>query len=224
MRQNKKHELFGVIYHFTNALRNPRLKFKFIALIVALCINAICVGQSTDDQSDTLQALKSIEDLSFMEGNWSGTGWIMIARERKTFVQTESIEARPFENILVVEGLGYDDDSSLIEKRIIHSAFGVISFNEEIGCLTMLSFSTTGGKMENEIVLTGDKKLEWSFKNENGMEIRFREDFSKEGYWLEVGEYSFDGGEEWVPFFEMTLKRICTKCTDDSNKKKETND
>ncbi|WP_347924303.1 hypothetical protein [Pontimicrobium sp. SW4] len=70
----------------------------------------------------------------------------------------------------------------------------------------MLSFSSAGDKMENELKLIGDKKLEWSFKDKNGGAIRFREDFSEDGVWLEQGDYSF-GGIKWFPFFQMKLKK-----------------
>lgn len=149
----------------------------------------------------------SIEDLNFMIGIWKGDGWIQSQSGRKEFTQTESIRPKVEGKLLVVDGLGYGKGSPEEEARIIHNAYGVISFNEELQQLTMLSFATTGGKMENEIRITGEKMLEWSFKDERGGSIRFSEDFSEEGFWKEKGEYSPDGGKTWYQFFQMELKR-----------------
>ena len=150
----------------------------------------------------------SIEDLNFMIGMWKGEGWIQSQSGRKEFTQTESIRPKVEGKLLVVDGLGYGKGSPEEEARVIHNAYGVISFNEELQQLTMLSFATTGGKMENEMRITGEKTLEWSFKDERGGTIRFSEDFSHEGIWQEKGEYSPDGGKSWYQFFQMELKRV----------------
>lgn len=152
-------------------------------------------------------SLQSIEQLSFMQGTWEGSGWIMKGRERKEFEQNEIIKPRVDNSILVIDGIGYDKESLNSERKIIHNAFGVISYNKELSAMTMLSFSTAGKKMENKLTLIGEKQLEWSFKDERGGTIRFREDFSKEGLWIENGEYSPDD-VNWFPFFKMTLKKV----------------
>lgn len=142
-----------------------------------------------------------------MIGMWKGEGWIQGQEGRKEFTQTESIQPKVEGKVLVIDGIGYGKGSPEDEARIVHNAFGVISFNEELQQLTMLSFATTGGKMENEMRITGEKTLEWSFKDERGGTIRFSEDFTQEGFWKEKGEYSPDGGKTWYQFFQMELKR-----------------
>lgn len=149
----------------------------------------------------------SIDDLNFMIGMWKGEGWIQSQSGRKEFSQTESIRPKVEGKLLVIDGIGYGKGSPEEEARVIHNAFGVISFNEELQQLTMLSFATTGGKMENEMRITGEKTLEWSFKDERGGTIRFSEDFTQEGFWKEKGEYSPDGGKTWYQFFQMELER-----------------
>jgi len=72
--------------------------------------------------------------------------------------------------------------------------------------ITMLSYSSTGGKMENTLTIIGDKKLECSFRDERGGTVRFREDFSVANTWTEKGDYSMDR-ENWFPFFVMTFKK-----------------
>jgi hypothetical protein len=176
-------------------------------ITISLYILFFFIGASGQAQNTfTTDSLKTIEQLSFMKGTWKGNGWMMINRERKKFTQNETISSRVDDKILVIDGIGHEDDSTQVTKKVIHNAFGVISYNEDKGLMTMLSISSTGGKMENELKLIGDKKLEWSFKDAKGGTIRFREDFSEEGIWLEVGDYSFDG-EKWFPFFQMRLEK-----------------
>jgi len=183
------------------------MKTKLITLSMSILFSIISFAQSTNENPDTLGVINTIEQLSFMKGTWKGNGWIMMGRERKTFIQTETISPRVDGKLLIVDGVGYDADSTLSAPKIIHNAFGVISFNQEMNSITMLSYSSTGGKMENKIIFTGEKTIEWSFMSENGATIRFREDFSDEGYWIETGEYSTNG-VEWFPFFKMTLERV----------------
>ena len=171
-----------------------------IAIYIYISFLSIsCLGQDTKLQD----SLKTIEQLEFMKGTWSGEGWIYKNRERKEFTQTETISSKVDNTLLVIDGIGYSKDN---RDKVIHDAFGVISYNQEKKSITMVSFSSTGGKMENKIKLIDDKKLAWSFKDERGGTIRFHEDFSEEGVWIENGEYSPDG-QKWFPFFHMRLEK-----------------
>jgi len=69
----------------------------------------------------------------------------------------------------------------------------------------MRSYSTTGDTMYTELVQLDERKIQWSFTTARG-QVRFTEDFSKDGTWTELGEFSMDG-ENWFTFFEMELKR-----------------
>ncbi|WP_178988550.1 hypothetical protein [Winogradskyella schleiferi] len=178
------------------------MKTTILMLCLLIAFNSIA---QSDNHTDSLN-LKTVDDLAFMKGTWKGDGWIMMNRERKEFTQTETIDSRVDNTILVIDGIGIAKDSSAVEPKVVHNAFGVISYNETLKSITMLSFSSTGGKMENEMRLIGDMKLEWSFKDERGGTVRFREDFSENGLWIEKGDYSFDGNQ-WFPFFEMRLER-----------------
>ena len=148
----------------------------------------------------------SLEPYMFLVGEWKGEGWIMQGRERKEFTQTETIVPKVESSILVIDGIGYAKGEDSEEKRIIHNAFGVISYNRELETFTMLSYSAINGKMETPLELIEENKMQWSFQDERGGTIRFSEDYS-DGVWKETGHYSPDG-EKWFPFFEMTLKRV----------------
>jgi len=169
-------------------------------ILIILYISFFCfVGFA---QETTIQdSLIKIDQLDFMKGTWKGEGWIYINRQKKEFTQTETIRSKVDNTILVIDGLGHDKED---KTKVIHNAYGVISYSVEKKGITMISFASTGGKMENQMHLVGDKKLEWSFKDERGGTIRFQEDFSEDGVWIEKGEYSYNG-EKWFPFFEMRL-------------------
>ncbi len=154
-----------------------------------------------------IDTVYSIRQLDFMLGNWEGEGWIYINRERKTFIQYEEIVPKADSSIMVVNGKGYAKEAGVITDRVIHDAFGVISPNTAAGYgVTMLSFSTASGRLENQMYLIEEKKVQWSFQDERGGTIRFTEDFSQDGQWIENGEYSMDG-KQWFPFFKMELHR-----------------
>ena len=175
------------------------------SFFLTLCL--IVFAFKTQAQTSHVQptdSFASIHDLSFMIGEWKGEGWIMINRERKTFTQTETIRPKMDSLILIVDGLGYSKEEVDGKKKVIHNAFGVISFDEESKSVKMLSYATTGGRRELELVRLGERKLYWAFKDEQGGTIRFTDDISNPGEWREKGEYSPDG-QRWFQFFEMTL-------------------
>lgn len=173
---------------------------KTITTLLLFFISLPIIAQD----STKTKTLKTIDQLEFMKGTWKGDGWIIMRDGKKTFTQTETISSKVNNTLLMIDGIGYEKDSTATKPKVIHNAFGVISFNPEKKAITMLSYSTTGGKMENEMQLIGDKKLEWSFKSENGGVVRFREDFTNPNLWIEKGDYSANG-ETWFPFFEMRL-------------------
>lgn len=174
------------------------MKTAIIFYLSFFCMS--CFAQEATIKQDSLT---SVEQLAFMKGTWKGEGWIYINRQKKEFTQTETIMPKVDNTLLVIDGLGHDKEDT---SKVIHNAFGVISYNAEKKGIIMISFASTGGKMENQMHLIGEKKLEWSFKDERGGTIRFREDFSEAGIWVEKGEYSYDG-KKWFPFFEMRLVR-----------------
>lgn len=158
------------------------------------------------------EKIKSVDQLIFMKGNWTGTGWI-IGKDRlkKTFSQSEIIKSKADNLVLMVDGLGLEIDSlGKITDRVIHKAFGIISYNKDRESVTMISFSEMRGRMESDFELIDKKKIRWSFKEANGATIRFTEDFTDDGKWKEVGEVSMNG-KDWYQFFEMNLIRKSLK-------------
>jgi hypothetical protein len=152
---------------------------------------------------------KSTEQLGFMIGAWKGNGWILGKdRTKKYFAQSEIIQKKGNGKALMVDGLGHEIDSSgTVTDRVIHNAFGVLSFNKERETVTMITFSEMNGRMESDILWLGDRKLQWSFDAGNGSIVRFTEDFSDANQWKEIGEISMNG-MDWYQFSEMSLNKI----------------
>ncbi len=172
--------------------------------VIILYISFLSISCFVQGQENVVQdSLKTTDQLSFMKGTWSGEGWMYINRKKKEFTQTETIASKVDNTVLMVDGIGYAKED---KNKVIHNAFGVISYNNDEKSITMISFSSTGGKMENRMKFIGNKKLEWSFRDEKGGTVRFREDFSEDGIWSERGDYSFDG-QKWVTFFQMRLEK-----------------
>lgn len=161
---------------------------------------------SQEDSTSNSFTITSLSQIDFMLGTWEGNGWIIIGNEKKNFKQTEIIESRVNNTVYTIDGLGKSADGGISEDKIVHDAVGYIMFDPTTRKIMMTSFATTGGKNENEITLIGNKRLQWQLKIENRGFVKFREDFSKENIYSEVGEFSADS-LKWYKFFEMTLYR-----------------
>src|SRR5215467_9578884 len=72
-------------------------------------------------KQETSDAIKKI---SFLTGNWKGTGWIQMGPQKSTFNQTENISAKLNGTIIQIEGEGKDQQNS---GAIIHQAFAIVS-------------------------------------------------------------------------------------------------
>lgn len=177
--------------------------YKKISVLLLILIG-IGYSFSGHAQSET----EKLEQLSFMIGDWEGEGWILGRDQAKhSFHQTELIQPKADGMALMVDGLGFEIDSTgTITDRVIHKAFGIISYNEDRDMITMITFSEMQGRMESDIIFLDDRKLRWSFQAKNGSYIRFTEDYSTEGKWNEVGEVSMNG-TDWFQFFEMNLSK-----------------
>ncbi len=177
----------------------------FIHTLLLLFMFTNAYSQS-EIEFETAVTVESIEQLSFMIGDWEGDGWIMRGQEREEFSQTESIKPKVNNQVLVIEGLGLAKEETGITDRVVHDAFGFISRDMESGSILMTTFATTGGKTESTIYLIGENKIQWQFKADNGGTVRFTEDFSKTNEWHAVGEFSFSN-DNWFQFFEMNLSK-----------------
>ena len=169
-------------------------------LIRLLCFAALVLGvkanawaQPSYDLNEAAQ--KKMAELSFLEGKWKGTGWMMGQdQKRSAFEQEETIQFKLSGTILQVEGLGTADG------KVVHHALAVISPGEEEGKFDFTSFLQSGEKGTYPAELI-DGKLYWYPVKE----VRYVIEINDKGQWFEVGEYN--AGAQWYKFLEMTLEK-----------------
>lgn len=144
--------------------------------------------------------------LSFMTGEWQGKGWIM-TRTGKEFSQvTEKAECKLDCSIIVVSGQGVKVDSSSRESKIVHDAFGVITYDPKTGKYFIRAYKKEE-VVESEIEFLEEKKIRWVLPIPSAGTVRFTVDFNTPGTWKETGEFSRDG-ITWMKTLEMELKKM----------------
>lgn len=164
----------------------------FVALVLGIKANAW--SQPSYDLNEAAQ--KKMSELSFLEGNWKGSGWMMGQdRQRMTFDSEETVQFKLSGTILEVEGVGKS------EGKVVHHALAVISVAEGEGKFDFTSFLQSGekGTYKAEMV---DGKLYWYPVGQ----VRYIIQINEKGQWFEVGEYN--AGDQWYKFFEMTLDKV----------------
>lgn len=170
-------------------------------LIKLICLVALVLGikanawsQPSYDLNEAAQ--KKMSELSFLEGNWKGSGWMMGQdRQRMTFDSEETVQFKLSGTILEVEGVGK------FEGKVVHQALAVISVAEGEGKFDFTSILQSGekGTYKAEMV---DGKLYWYPVEQ----VRYIIQINEKGQWFEVGEYN--AGDQWYKFFEMTLNKV----------------
>jgi hypothetical protein len=165
--------------------------FGFLALLVLQMSGAW--AQPSYDLSAASQ--KKMAPLSFLEGNWKGSGWMIGQdRVRSTFESEEQIQFKLSGTLLEIE------DVSRSEGKVVHHALAVVTPAEDEGKFDFISFLQSGEKGTYPAGLI-DGKFYWY----PAKEIRYIIELNANGQWFEIGEYN--GGGTWYKFFEMTLDK-----------------
>jgi hypothetical protein len=109
---------------------------------------------------------------------------------------------------ILVEGYGYSDDPETGDRVSGHDAAGLIEWDAEAE-LAVFHAHRAGGDFERyTFELTDDgESIRWHMEPNPGVSIRFTITLT-ENNWLEIGEMSRDGGENWIKFLEMNLDRV----------------
>ena len=156
-----------------------------------LFVNAV-----TGQQAETDPGLKAeISKLSFIQGEWSGSGWMMGRDGQKhSFNQTEKVQFKLDQTLLLIEGQGKSDG------EIIHDALAAVTFDKESGKYSFQSWLASGrsGSFPAELI---DGKFYW-YPNDY---IRYILHINSDGQWYETGE--MNRGGNWVQFFQMILDK-----------------
>ena len=170
------------------------MKLRTLLVAFALVLSA-AVSLQADPAVDAMKALPRLE------GRWEGEGWMRMGPgEPMRFVGEETVESRLDGRLLVVEGLHRTPDRA----KVVHHAFGVFSWDDAAKAYRFTTYVANRGGGDHQARLEGDA-LVWDLASPDGMKRRFTITV-KDDQWKEVGHVQ--RGEEWLQFFEMTLKRV----------------
>jgi hypothetical protein len=166
------------------------VRIAFYISVFAVSIQGYGQMPETD-----LIAQAEISKLTFIVGDWEGSGWMFGPdRVKREFNQTEKIQLKLDGTALLIEGHGTSGGKS------IHDAMAIIRYNHQEKNFSFTSFLSTGmgGNFKAEL---REGKLYW-YPNEN---LRYIISINEKGQWHETGEVNQNGN--WFLFFEMTLNK-----------------
>ena len=179
---------------------NPLLAIVF--LVGSTLLGAPALAQTVEGAAP-LEALAS-HPVSKLVGEWRGSGWAMQPdQSRSEFDVVERVRWNLAGTALIVEGYGYLDDETG-ERLVGHDAFALVTWDDETETVKFHTRRAGEPFVEHEMTWDADREaLVWVLQPNR---VRFIITI-KDGVWTEKGEFSPDGGENWVGFLEMTLNR-----------------
>ena len=177
---------------------------KTIIVLLSLCL----LWSPGFSQSNESTQLAEMRKLSFLVGQWQGTGDFEFAPgQRRTFTETEDVEMKLGGLVLIFEGTGQSKDANG-EAITVHSALALARFDDQSHTFRWQAYRADRGSLstvESEAKV-GNQTLEWGYQDNRAGQVRFRIKLDETGAWSETGESSSDG-QNWRTFMGMTLKR-----------------
>ena len=173
------------------------MKCIYTKISCAFCffifLNLAVFAQENQDNSDQKSEMKKI---SFIEGNWKGSGWIMRQdRKKHYFEQSENVRLTLDGTAILIEGIGKQEDDT------VHHALAIINYDIEKQAYNFRSYLQDGKSGDYKMELIGEK-LYWyptSF-------LRYIISLNENNEWVEIGEINKQ--DNWYTFFEMKLTKI----------------
>ncbi len=142
----------------------------------------------------------AMKKLSFLVGQWEGSATVMRGPgQNLELVQTEKIELRNNDTILVIEGTGRDKTTG----KIAFEAFGIVSWDNEKREYTIRAYSE--GRKVDSVFESDGAGFAWGFDT-GPVKIRHVMRLSGEGEWVENSTVKLIDGRE-VPTVRMRLKK-----------------
>jgi hypothetical protein len=172
-------------------------------LLFTLILFVGIVASAQNSFQPKKETTDAIQRISFLTGNWKGSGWIQMGPQKNTFNQTETISSKVNGTVIQIDGQGKDQQKS---DLIIHQAFAIISYDVENSKYLMKAFSGDGGQIDADAKLLDDHTFEWGFSTAMTGQIKFTITVVN-NKWTEVGEMSRDNGKNWYKYFAMTLDK-----------------
>lgn len=165
------------------------------SLAVLLVIAAPLAGQAR------VAATGPVAPFSMLLGRWEGPATIdMGPRGKLTLTQREWVHTASGGTVIGVTGQGTDSAG-----RVVFDAFAVIYPGRD--GKPAIRAHRMDGQWVDPVVVLGEHGFTWSFPDPRAGQVRYTFRLTPAGEWHEIGERSADG-QTWVPFMEMTLKRV----------------
>jgi hypothetical protein len=173
---------------------------RSLLILTPLLVTVATAQNLLQPKKETIDAIQKI---SFLTGNWKGTGWIQMGPQKNTFNQTENISAKVNGTIIQIEGQGKDQQKPDV---VIHEAFAIISYDVENSKYLMKAFRGDGEQIDAEAKLINDHSFQWDFSSAMTGQIKYTITVVS-NKWTEIGEMSRDNGKNWFKYFEMILDK-----------------
>jgi hypothetical protein len=149
---------------------------------------------------------EAMAKVHFLLGRWEGEGTMRMGPgEPQTSQVTERVAAKLDGRVVLIEGLGTVPDAAGGAPRVVHQAFGMLSYDAGAGRYLLRAVRGDGQTVDADVEV-GDHRIVWSFATPMG-QVRYTITLDEESRWRELGEHSRDGAS-WAQFFEMTLRRV----------------
>jgi hypothetical protein len=176
---------------------------KTIIALLSLCF----LWSPAFSQNNDSTQLTEMTKLSFLVGQWEGTGYFEYAPgQRRTFTETEDVQMKLGGLMLVFEGTGQSKAANG-ETITVHDALALARYDEQSHTFRWQAYRADRGALstvESEAQVT-NQTLEWGFQDNRAGKVRFTIKLDETGAWSETGESSSDG-QNWHTFMVMTLK------------------
>jgi hypothetical protein len=117
-----------------------------VAALLLLLTGATGLGQDAKAPAVQLEAMKK---LSFLVGEWKGESWTeIVPGKRQTSTGTETVQSKLGGLLLVIEGVHKRKDGGKEAGDVVHSAFGVISYDEKAKRYRFQAYTNRGNYVE----------------------------------------------------------------------------
>lgn len=183
--------------------------------IACLALTSVAVASLGMHTTSTLQPAHKVTSpladtaLAKMVGEWRGTSWIMTpVGERHEGEAVERIRWNLAGTTLIVEGYGYSTDAATGEITVAHDAMGIIEHDARTGGITFMARRNGAEFTRNTLTIDeGTGNIQWTPGGPQAGSVRFTLELTDDR-WLEIGEWSRDGGTTWVQFMGTDLKPV----------------
>ena len=153
-------------------------------------------------------ASDEMRKLDFLVGEWKGEAVVQMGPgEPQRIVQTERVQSKMNGELLLIEGLGKRKLADGALGDVVHDAMAMLHWDAARKTYRFATYVAGRGGSDTTLDVTGPNQAVWGLDTPRG-KMRYTISLTEKGEWLEIGEWSSDGGTKWVKFIEMRLQKV----------------